>query len=137
MCAYTKLEGCAGKEVRAVKRTQGMMNIRKKYGANIICGAELGVNFSALPASQGFDTWFEDDREIQSVEAHNKHDSLKRLHRQQGGVGMICFNEYAQYAKNKSRDPRSLGRWCSYHMGILRKSLSQVSHSGSLQLLQG
>ena len=108
---YCQLNNCSGKEVREIK-TGEIMHLQRKYDVNVACLAEIGFNFSTVEASRGLDTWFEDDREVRAVEAHNKHDPNKPRW-QPGGTGIVCFSEFIQYAKNKSRDSRSLGRFCS------------------------
>ena len=53
---------------------------------------KIGFNFDAVEPSRGFDTWFEDNRELREVEAHNKHNPTQSC-QCQGGVGIVCFNE--------------------------------------------
>ena len=110
MCC--QLNSCSGKEIRE-RKVEGIMKLRKKYDVNIAAMAEIGFRFDAVESSRSLATWFDDSREVRATSANNVHDPGKSKH-QQGGTGIVCSNEFLQYAKTKSKDPRRLGRWCSW-----------------------
>ena len=109
---YCQLNSCSGKEIRELK-VEGIMKLRKQYDVNIAAMAEIGFRFDAVESSRSLATWFDDSREVRATSSNNVHDPGNSKH-QQGGTGIVCFNEFLQYARTKSKDPRRLGRWCSW-----------------------
>ena len=68
------------------------MALKSQYEVNMVVSCELGYNFTTVNAPKNLASWFNDDHPMRSVSAHNIHDKIKSVH-QQGGTGMVCFNE--------------------------------------------
>ena len=109
---HTQLNSASSKEVRDIKVAECTMMVNK-YDVNCISFNELGYNFTAVESSRNLASWFESDREMRCVTSNNEHDPALSRH-QQGGVGMLCFHEYLQFARTTTKDPRRLGRICSW-----------------------
>ena len=80
------------------------MRLKKRFGVNIAALAQIGFRFDAVESSRSLSTWFDDSREVRSTSANNIHDPSTSKH-QQGGTGIVCFNEFLQYTKTRSKDP--------------------------------
>ena len=109
---YCQLNGCATREIRA-RKVEEMTQLAQKYDVDGIVAAELGYNWSTVASSKNFASWFEVDRETRSSTSHNIHGPRTSEH-QQGGTGIMLFNEILQFAKKPAGDFRKLGRWTSW-----------------------
>jgi hypothetical protein len=110
-----QMGGCASLEMREIK-IEATERLIKKYDVNLCLFMELNFNWSKVSSSANLASWFQNkERETRCVTAHNneENDIVFGKH-QPGGTGMLCRHEYLQYAKNTSKDPRGLGRWCSW-----------------------
>jgi hypothetical protein len=107
--------GCTSAETREIKIAATERLIRK-YSVNLCLFMELNYNWSKVNSSANLASWFQDkERETRCVTAHNTEENNILFEKHQpGGTGMLCGNEYLQYARNILVDPRGLGRWCSW-----------------------
>ncbi len=101
-----------GKEREKIEATEPLI---KKYDVNLCLFMELNFNWSKVSSLANLASWFQnEERETQCVTAHNsKENDIVFGKHQPEGTGMLCRHEYLQYARNASKDPRGLGRWCS------------------------
>jgi hypothetical protein len=86
-----RMGGCAGKEVRQMKMST-MENLIQKYDINLVVFMELAFNWTKVNSSANLASWLQqEERETQSVMAHNMHefDDIFSKH-QPGGTGMVC-----------------------------------------------
>ena len=69
-----------------------------------------------VKSSANLACWFcKEERNLCLVTSHNTQEKDQVFGRHQpGGTGMVCQHEFLQYARKPSRDPRGLGRWCSW-----------------------
>jgi hypothetical protein len=69
-----------------------------------------------VSSSANLASWFrEEERNLRLVTSHNTQEIDQVFGRHQPGrMGMVCQHEFLQYARKPSRDPRGLGRWCSW-----------------------
>ncbi len=109
---HTQMNSASSKEIRQIKVAE-CTTVANKYDINCITFNELGHNFLAEESSQNLASWFDSDREMRCVMSNNEHDTALLWH-QQGGVGMLCFHECTQYVRRTTKDPRKLGRICSW-----------------------
>ena len=109
---YGQMNSVSSKEVREVKVNE-CTQIVNQYDVNLVTLNELGHNFGAVESSRNLASWFESERDKRCVSSNNEHDPALSRH-QQGGVGMVCFHDFLQYARNTTKDPRRLGRICSW-----------------------
>ena len=77
---------------------------------------ELNFNWSKVNSLANLVSWFQNkERETRCITAHNsKENDIVFGKHQPGGTGMLCRHKYLQYARNTVKDPRGLGRWCSW-----------------------
>ena len=77
--------------------------------------AEVRVNWSTS-ADNSFASWYNQDLEkVKCVAACNECDKARTSRHQPGGTAMAVRGAMTQYAKSsKSKDPRGLGRYCSF-----------------------
>ncbi len=108
-----QMGGCASLETREIKIEASEWLI-KKYNVSLCLFMELNFNWSKVSSSANLASWFQNkERETRCVTAHNsKENDIVFGKHQPGGTGMLCRHEYFQYARNASKDPRGLGRWC-------------------------
>ncbi len=110
-----QMGGCASMETREIK-IEATEQLIKKYDVKLCLFMEINFNWSKVNSSANLASWFRnEERETRCVTVHNieENDIVFGKH-QPGGTRMLCRHEYLQYARNPSRDPRGLGRWCSW-----------------------
>ena len=74
----------------------------------------MGVNW-LTGACNNFPNWYKQDLEkVNCVAACNEHDKARTSRHQPGGTAIAVRGAMTQYAKSKSKDPRGLGRYCSF-----------------------
>ena len=104
---------CPGKETRQIKMST-TENLIQKYNVNLAVFMELNFNWTKVNSSANLASWLQqEERETQSVMAHNTHkfDDIFSKH-QPGGTGMVCRSKFLQYARKTLVDPRGLDHWC-------------------------
>ena len=101
-------------EVRAIK-IAATQKLIAKYNINVCVFMEINYNWSKTNSSANLASWFQEEREIRSVTAHNTTENNVAFSKhQQGGTGIIVRHEYLQYARKPAVDNKDLGRWCPF-----------------------
>jgi hypothetical protein len=110
-----QMGGCASAEAREFKIATTKKLIRK-YNINLCLFMELNFNWTKVNSSANLASWFrKEEREMQCTTTHNTQEFDKLFGKHQlGGTGMVCRQDFLQYARKPSADPRGLGRWCSW-----------------------
>ena len=73
---------------------------------------EVGVNWSKYPSSANLASWFKESiPDMKTHTAHNRHENI--AYHQPGGTATFACRELARYARERTKDYRDLGRWCS------------------------
>jgi hypothetical protein len=91
-----------------------MENLIQKYDVNLAVFMELNFNCTKVNSSANLASWLQqEERETQSVMAHNTHEfeDIFSTH-QPGGIGMVCWSKFLKYVRKTLVDPRDLGCWC-------------------------
>ena len=105
-----QMGGLGSKEDREIK-IAATEKLIKKYNINVVVFTELNFNWSKVNSSAGLASWFNEDREVRAVTAHNITEPNKVfLKYQPGGTGIIVRHECIQYAKKPSKDTSGLDR---------------------------
>ncbi len=91
--------GCASAETREIK-IAAMERLIRKYNINLCLFMELNYNWSKVNSLANLASGFQDkERETRCVTAHNTEENNILFGKHQpGGTGMLCRNEYLQYA---------------------------------------
>ena len=106
-----QLNSASSLEVRSRKVTD-VVRLINEWEVQAGCLSEVGVNWSSYPSSANLASWFKDEiHDIKTHTAHNKHENI--AHHQPGGTATFACRELAKYAKERTKDHRGLGRWCS------------------------
>ena len=106
-----QLNSASSLEVRSRKVTD-VVRLINEWEVQAGCLSEVGVNWSSYPSSANLASWFKDEiHNIKIHTAHNKHENI--AHHQPGGTATFACRELAKYAKERTKDHRGLGRWCS------------------------
>ncbi len=110
-----QMVGCVSKESREFK-IAATERLLKKYNINLCVFMKLNFNWMTVKSSANLACWFcKEERNLCLVTSHNTQEKDQVFGRHQpGGTGMVCQHEFLQYARKPSRDPRGLGRWCSW-----------------------
>ncbi len=110
-----KMGGCASTEARDFK-IAATVKLICKCNINLCLFMELIFNWSKVNSSANLALWFhEEEREMRCTTSHNTQEFDKLFGRHQpGSTGMVYRQEFLQYARKPSADPRRLGRWCSW-----------------------
>ena len=109
-----QMGGLASAEVREFKLA-ATERLIKKYDVNVCVCMELNFNWAKVNSSANLASWFNNEREVRSVTAHNTTETSQHFSKHQpGGTGIVCMHEFLQYARRPSIDERGLGRWCSW-----------------------
>ncbi len=110
-----QMGGCTSVETRGIKIAATERRIRK-YDVNLCLFMELNYNWSKVNSSANLASWFTDDeRETRCIMPHKTEENNELFCKHQtGGTGMLCRQEYLQYAWRPTVNPRGLGRWCSW-----------------------
>jgi hypothetical protein len=110
-----QMGGCASKETREIK-IEATEQLIKTYDVNLCLFMDLNYNWSKVNSLANLASWFQnEERETRCITSHNtKENKIVFGKHQPRGTGMLCRQEYLQYARNTLTDPRGLGRWCSW-----------------------
>jgi hypothetical protein len=109
-----QMGGMGSPEVREIK-INATERLIKKYDINVCVFMEINHNWSKVNSSANLASWFQDERELRSITAHNtteEHNAFTK--HQPGGTGILVRNEFLQYARKPAIDDKGLGRWCSW-----------------------
>ena len=110
---YSQLNNASTRAVREIKMDK-IHNMNDRFQVDVNLFAEVGVNWST-GACNNFPNWYKQDLEkVNCVAACNEHDKARTSRHQPGGTAIAVRGAMTQYAKSKSRDPRGLGRYCSF-----------------------
>ena len=121
-----QMGGLASKEVREIK-IAATERLIKKYDVNVCVFMEVNFNWSKVNSSANLASWFNEEREVRSVTAHNTTEpNIIFSKYQPGGTGIIVRHECIQYAKRPSTDSSGLGRWCSWPFFANPKHVTRI-----------
>ena len=110
---YSQLNNASTRAVREVKMDK-IHNMNDKFQIDVNLFAEVGVNWTT-GADNSFASWYSQDLEkAKCVAACNEYDKARTSRHQPGGTSIAVRGAMTQYATSKSKDPRGLGRYCSY-----------------------
>ena len=110
-----QVNGMASRDTRE-RKVREILHLKNRFELNGVSLQEVGLNFRTLPPSQTLHSFFSEAREdMRSAVAHNLQipKSITKRH-QQGGCGMLIFDEMLNYAREPQHDFRDLGRWTSF-----------------------
>ncbi len=106
-----QLNSALSLEVRS-RKVKNVVRLINEWEVQAGCLSEVRVNWASYPSSANLASWFREDiQDIRTHTAHNSHENV--AHHQPGGTATFACRELARYTKERTKDHRGLGRWCS------------------------
>ena len=100
LCPWNKEKAKPYRTARFMRRTN----------CDAYFGAEGNTNWDLVSYDKQFNNLFQNTRGVQSIAAHNVHDSSGRY--QPGGTFGVAVDYLSTLVTDKGKDPTGLGRWC-------------------------